>query len=230
MARKKAIFNWSGGKDSSFALFKIIEKDEYEIVTLLTTLSEKHKRISMHGVREDLLDEQAETIGLPLKKIYLPENTSMKIYNQIFSAVLNELKAEGVTHSIFGDIFLEDLKKYREKQLETVGLKGVFPLWKEDTKKLAHEYIELGFKTIITAVDASKLDRSCVLNVFDHHFLSNLPKEVDPCGENGEFHSFVYDGPIFKNNIDVVKGDIVTETYKNDGNEFKFYFGDLILK
>lgn len=228
MIKKKAIFNWSGGKDSALALYHTLNSDEYEIMGLLTTLNEKQKRISMHGVREELLEMQAKSIGLPLFKLYLPEKLKMDEYDDIISNELNKLKDLGVTHSIFGDIFLEDLREYRVKQLETIGLEAVFPLWKRDTKEIANEFVSLEFKAIITAVDASKLDKSVTLSDFDDVFIKNLPSSVDVCGENGEFHSFVWAGPIFSKPVNVSKGDIISEFYKDDGHQFEFYFGDLI--
>ena len=224
---KKAIFNWSGGKDSSLALHKVLQGSEYDVVGLLTTINKKHKRISMHGVREELLDKQAEEIGLPLYKVYLPENLKMEAYDRLITDQLEALKKQGVTHSIFGDIFLEDLREYRERQLETIGLQGVFPLWKQETGTLANEFISLGFKAVLTAIDASKLDKSFALSEFDHTLLKRLPDSVDVCGENGEFHSYVYEGPIFKKSIPIKRGEIITESYKDEGHSFDFFFGDL---
>lgn len=230
MLKKKALFNWSGGKDSSLALYHILKSDEYEVVGLLTTINEKQKRISMHGVREELLDLQAKSIGLPLFKIYLPENLKMDDYDKIISEKLLEIKKLGVTHSIFGDVFLEDLREYREKHLALLSLEAVFPLWKIETSIIAYEFIDLGFKAIVTAVDASKLDKKTTLSDFDKTFLKELPDNVDVCGENGEFHSFVWDGPLFSAPINVKKGKIISEIYKDDGHEFTFYFGDLLNK
>ncbi len=238
---KKAVFNWSGGKDSALALYHIQQKKEYQIETLLTSVNDSVDRISMHGVRSELLVQQAQELNLPLKQLRLPENPTMDVYNTLLTQTNNELKAQQITHSIFGDIFLEDLKIYREKQLEAVGLKAHFPLWKRNTKELVHEFLDLGFKTIIVCTKAEVLGKEFVGEVITKDFLKELPKNVDPCGENGEFHTFVFDGPIFKNPIDFTIGDKVYKTYeapkkKEDAcfsntpstKEMGFHFCDLI--
>ncbi len=204
----KAIFCWSGGKDSSLALYKVQKEKQYTIAYLLTTLNENHKRISMHGVREDLLDEQADSLGIPLLKVWVREGTNLEYEQQMERTLLNA-KSEGVTHVIFGDIFLEDLRAYREENLKKVGLKAVFPLWKLDTRKLIHEFINLGFKTITCCVNDQYLDEEWVGKEIDEQFVSELPAAVDPCGENGEYHSFCYAGPIFKKKIDIAIGEKV---------------------
>jgi uncharacterized protein (TIGR00290 family) len=228
---KKAVFNWSGGKDSAYCLFKLLKGHEYNIEYLLTTVSEKHNRISMHGVREELLDAQSLSIGIPVKKLFLPENADIVAYENIFLDALQRLKDEGITDSVFGDIFLEDLREYREKQLVRMDITAVFPLWKMDTKKLAHDFINAGFKAIVVCVDERFLDQSFAGREFDLSFLSDLPDNVDFCGENGEFHSFVYDGPIFKDPVKINIGDIVYRKYKSDADpEFTtgFYYCDLL--
>jgi uncharacterized protein (TIGR00290 family) len=210
----KAIFNWSGGKDSALALYETMKSGESEIGCLFTSVSEEHRRISMHGVREKLLHQQAEAIGLPLQVMDIPAAASMKSYDETMRAALTPLVAEGYTHSIFGDIFLEDLRKYREEKLGEVGLQGVFPLWKRDTKKLVREFLALGFKTITVCVNAKFLDESFVGRVIDEDFLNDLPDNVDPCGEYGEFHTFVFDGPIFKSPIPIEIGEKVHRNYE----------------
>lgn len=229
----KAIFNWSGGKDSSLCLHKVLTDSQFDVKYLLTTLNGQNKRVSMHGVAEQLLDAQAESIGLPLKKLFLPEFPTMGEYDTLISDLLKSLMAEGITTSIFGDIFLEDLREYREKQLESIGLRAEFPLWKIDTKDVAREFIKEGFKTIIVSVDARHLDESFAGRIFDESFLNDLPEDVDPCGENGEFHSFVFDGPIFKKPIPFTKGETVYKEYKshskeNPNEKFGFWYCDLI--
>ncbi len=209
----KSVFNWSGGKDSSLALYHVLKEKKHDISCLMTTVNSKFNRISMHGVRKELLYEQGKSIGLPIKEIRLPEMPSMSEYDQIMTKVMNELKDDGITHSIFGDIFLEDLKKYRENRLQEVGLKGYFPLWKRDTTELLHEFIDLGFKTIVVCVKSELLGKEFAGRIIDKDFLKDLPKNVDPCGENGEFHTFVFDGPIFKKPIDFVIGEKVFKTY-----------------
>lgn len=229
---KPSIFNWSGGKDSSLALYKVLNDKEYNIKKLITTVNSKYNRISMHGVREILLDRQAQEIGLPLHKIMVPEQPTMEEYDALMKEFLGKEVANGVEHSIFGDIFLEDLKKYREDKLAEVGLQGVFPIWKRDTKELIKEFIEQGFKTIIVCVQAELLDESFAGRVIDENFLSDLPENVDPCGENGEFHTFVYDGPIFRNPIKFELGDLVHRNYNQPNSDGKlktgFYFKDII--
>ncbi len=169
----KAIFNWSGGKDSAMCLYKILQTKQYDVMCLLTSISEQYQRISMHGVRVDLLNTQAESIGLPLLKMQIPEMPAMEIYDKIMTT----------TASIFGDIFLEDLRRYRENKLSELNLKGIFPLWKIPTDKLLREFIDLGFKTIVTCVNEKYLDKSFAGRIIDNNFLKDLPKNVDPCGE-----------------------------------------------
>jgi uncharacterized protein (TIGR00290 family) len=172
----------------------------------------------MHGVRETLLDAQARSIGLPLQKILLPEQPTMPEYEQQMMETVKKLHAEGFTHAFFGDIFLEDLKNYRQEQLARAGFQACFPLWKKDTVALVHEFIDLGFKAIIVCINAQVLDQSFAGRMLDRNFLKDLPAGVDPCGENGEYHSFVFDGPIFKEPIKFVKGHNIFREYKAPGN------------
>lgn len=244
MNREKAVFNWSSGKDSALALYKIQQSKEFEIASLLTSISEKYQRISMHGVRVDLLERQAESIGIPLVKMEIPDMPSMEVYENTMRDTLNNLKLDGVTVSIFGDILLEDLRVYRENKLAELDFKAIFPLWKQPTDRLIHELLDLGFKTITTCVNEKFLDKSFVGRVIDEDFLRDLPANVDPCGENGEFHTFVFDGPIFKKPISFEKGDIVLRKYnapiteddsdqcfsdkKEDPSQYGFWYCDLI--
>jgi uncharacterized protein (TIGR00290 family) len=217
---QKAIFNWSSGKDSALTLYKILQNQDYQITYLLTSVNQQFKRISMHGVRVELLQEQAQSIGLPLKIIEIPEMPTMEVYDKIMNESLIDLKKEGITHSIFGDIFLEDLRKYREEQLAKVGFKGVFPLWKIPTKDLIHEFIRLGFKTVVVCVNERYLDKNFVGRIIDENFINALPDDVDVCGENGEFHTFTFDGPIFSEPVNFEIGEIVYRKYekpKTDG-------------
>jgi len=210
---KKAIFNWSGGKDSSLSLFYLQQSKEYDIRYLVTSVNSKFNRISMHGVRQELLEQQAESIGIPLHMIRVPEMPTMEIYNELMEHALQKFKAEGIEYSVFGDIFLEDLKKYREERLARVGIKGVFPIWKIPSQQLVREFIDRGFKAVLVCVDEKVLDRSFVGRLIDDSLLKDLPAKVDPCGENGEYHSFVYDGPIFKRPIAFDFGEIVHRDY-----------------
>lgn len=235
--KPKAIFNWSSGKDSALALYKILQEEKFEITSLLTSINKEFQRISMHGVHVSLLEKQVESLGFPLVKLELPKEPSMEEYRNMMESTMNDFKQQGVTHSVFGDIFLEDLRKYREDQLAAVGMQGVFPLWKTDTKDLIEEFLDLGFKTIVTCVNETYLDKSFAGRIIDKKFIEDLPENVDPCGENGEFHTFTFDGPIFKNPITFEVGKIVNKTYpkpKSGINEEKgdyvFWFCDLILK
>lgn len=211
--KQPAILNWSGGKDSALALHKVLHEGRYDVQTLLTTISEPYQRISMHGVRTALLDRQTASLGLPCRKLFLPETPAMAAYEQLMGNTMRELRADGATTAIFGDIFLEDLRHYRETQLAQAGWQAAFPLWGRLTAELIREFIGLGFKTITTCVNEKFLDRSFVGRVIDEEFLRDLPPDVDPCGEHGEFHTFVFDGPLFREPVAFVKGEIVHRTY-----------------
>jgi len=232
MTNNKALFSWSGGKDSAFALGEILEKKEYEIAFLLTSMGQTTRRVSMHGVRENLIIQQADAIGLTLRFIELPDNPDMETYESVLFEAMNEAKKQSIAYSIFGDIFLEDLKIYREKQLQKLDFKAVFPLWKKDTHSLIQEFIDKGYRSIITAVDAKKLSKDFAGQVIDKYLIRQLPKDVDPCGENGEFHSFVFDAPYFKNPIDFDKGEIVYKEYEVEDQNISngFWFCDLLPK
>ncbi|MGE6352900.1 diphthine--ammonia ligase [Flavobacterium sp. NPDC079362] len=243
---KKALFNWSSGKDSALALYKIIQDPDYKIEYLLTSVNQEFQRISMHGVRIELLEAQAKSIGLPLKILQIPEMPTMEVYENVMTETLIELKNQGITHSVFGDIFLEDLRKYREDQLAKISFEGVFPLWKIPTKDLIQEFISLGFKTIVVCVSEQYLDKSFAGRIIDQEFINDLPDNVDVCGENGEFHTFTFDGPIFSEPIKFEIGEIVYRKYEKpkaqdssntacDANAsnpfvFGFWYCDLIPK
>lgn len=225
----KAIFNWSGGKDSALALWTALESRQWDIRYLLTTLSPAHHRVSMHGVREALLDEQARAIRLPLRKVFLPEEASMETYDAKMQEVIQGFSGEDIRTAIFGDIFLQDLRTYREKALEKAGWQAVFPIWQRPTRELLLDFLSRGFKAILVCVDGSCLDASFAGRMLDESLLNDLPPGVDPCGENGEFHSFVFDGPLFREPIPFRKGEVVHRTYPgappyNTG----FFFCDLI--
>lgn len=212
--KPKAIFNWSSGKDSALTLYKILQANEFEVCSLLTSVNHHYNRISMHGVRTELLEKQAKSLTLPLHKMEIPEMPTMEIYEDIMTKNLNSFKNQGVTHSIFGDIFLEDLRKYREDKLNQIGFTGVFPLWKIDTKDLIHEFLNLGFKTIVTCVNEKYLDKSFAGRIIDKQFIKDLPDNVDVCGENGEFHTFTFDGPMFTKPIAFEVGEVVYRKYE----------------
>lgn len=228
-----AYFNWSGGKDSSLALYKVLQDHSFEIKYLLTTLNKEADRISMHGVRSELLLAQAKSLQIPTKLVQLPSSSDMQAYETVMHRAIQELKGEGISNCIFGDIFLEDLRKYREEKLQEVAVSAHFPLWKRNTKELLLEFIDLGFKTVVVCVDSSKLGEEFLGRIIDRQFLVDLPEDVDPCGENGEFHTFVFDGPIFHYPISFEWGEKVLKTYESKNQsgelvEYGFLFQDLI--
>jgi uncharacterized protein (TIGR00290 family) len=218
------IVSWSGGKDCATALHELIKTNAYEIVALLTTISEEYKRVSHHGVRESLLDAQAAAIGIPLAKIYLPSNNSHPctnaMYEEIMSRAIGKYHALGVRAVAFGDLFLEDLRAWRESNLAKMQMTGLFPLWKRNTTLLANEIIARGFKAYLSCVEA-KVGPGFVGRPYDQQLLQDLPPGIDPCGEYGEFHSFVYDGPIFHHPVPVRVGQIVVREGR--------HYADLLL-
>ena len=219
--KQKVLVSWSGGKDSALALYQIQQSKNYEAAALLTIINQDYDRISIHGVRTVLLEQQAQSIGVPLEKVFISKNSSNEDYEDKMRQCLTKYMSTGVGAVVFGDIFLEDLKKYREQNLSKVKMKAIFPIWKENTCELSNKFIDLGFKAVITCIDSKLLDKKFVGMNFDKDFLSKLPCDIDPCGENGEFHSFVYDGPIFKQSISHSFGQVVLR-------EKRFYFCDLM--
>jgi len=217
---EKVIMSWSGGKDSALALYEIQMTGNYEILSLLTNVTDDYGRISMHGVRRTLLKQQAESIGLPLEEILISKESSNEEYESKMRNSLTKFKNAGVSSVVFGDIYLEDIRKYREENLAKIGMNGIFPLWERATTELAHTFIELGFKAIVTCVDGKVLDQQFVGKIVDENFLAELPPNIDPGGENGEFHSFVFDGPVFKEGIGFSIGEVVLRD--------SFYFCDLL--
>jgi uncharacterized protein (TIGR00290 family) len=215
-------FSWSGGKDSAMALNELA-KNGQPVAYLLSTVTKDYDRVSMHGVRRSLLERQSESIGIPLEEVFLSKKSSNAEYEERMSEKLSYLKANGVTTIGFGDIFLADLRKWREERTKSIGMDCVFPIWKRDTRELASTFIRLGFKAVIACVDSKALGKEFAGREFDGALLSDLPKGVDPCGENGEFHTFVYDGPIFKDGIEFNRGEVVLR-------ESRFYYCDLIPK
>ncbi|MEM6540832.1 MAG: ATP-binding protein [Bacteroidota bacterium] len=228
--------NWSSGKDAAMALHIVQNSTHSQIDLLLTTISAAHQRVSMHGLRRSLLEAQATALTIPLQVIELPENPSMDTYGRIMTEQLSLLSAKGFSTTYFGDIFLEDLRSYREDMLRPFGFEVIFPLWNKDTRQLLREIIASGLKAIVVAVNAQVLDKSFCGRIIDIAFLEDLPPEVDPCGENGEFHTFCFDGPLFKYPIAIKKEAIVYRTYpapKTDTGEpqqaYGFWFCDLYL-
>lgn len=192
------------------ALHRILRSKDFEIVCLLTTITDRFHRISMHGVREELLDAQAQSVGYPIEKVVIPYPCSNQVYEERMANFLSGWKTKGVRHVIFGDLFLEDIRNYREQKLSQIDMTPVFPLWGEDTAELAREMLKVGFRAVVTCVDPKRLEPKFAGHLFDETFLRNIPTGVDPCGENGEFHTFVYDGPIFNQPISVKVGETVT--------------------
>lgn len=213
MKTEKAVLNWSSGKDAMLALHRLRNRNDLAIDQLITTLNVDYKRISMHGVRQELLQQQADALGFPLKKIFMESDIGLEDYNELMEGHFKKLADRGYTQSVFGDILLEDLRIYRKKQLSPFGIEPVFPLWKENTASLAKEFIGLGYRAIVVCVNASLLNQSFCGRCFDEKFLNDLPDGIDPCGENGEFHTFVYDGPLFKETVEFEVGETLSRAY-----------------
>jgi uncharacterized protein (TIGR00290 family) len=218
---EQVLLAWSGGKDAALALYELRASEEYEVTALLTTVTEEYDRISMHGVRSALLERQARALGLPLRTVVISTATTEAEYRAKMREALLPYVDAGVCGVAFGDVFLEDVRKYREQNLAEIDLRGVFPLWKRNTSQLARWFVDAGFQAIVTCVDGQHLDGSFAGRHFDEQFLSDLPPAVDPCGENGEFHSFVYDGPIFDHAVSYTKGSAVLR-------DNRFYYCDLL--
>jgi len=210
-AKEKVIFCWSGGKDSALALNRILQENRFEIAALLTTCTEHFERVSMHGVRVALLEQQARSIGLPLQKVFVSRQSSNEEYQQKMSDCLLAYKAQGVTACVFGDIFLEDLRRWREENLAQIGMRGIFPIWKVDSRELIREFIALKFGSVVCCINDAYLDATFVGRTIDAEFIASLPSDVDPCGENGEFHSFAFAGPIFQ---EAVKYEVGEKVYR----------------
>lgn len=203
------------------ALREILRAGPTEVAALLTTLTEDFKRVSMHGVREELVERQAESLGFPLEKVYIPADSSNEEYERRMGATLARWKARGVRAVVFGDLFLEDVRRYRGQKLAAMGMEAVFPLWGRDPRRLAADFVQLGFRAVVTCVDTRQLDGSFAGRDYDTGFLAELPPRVDPCGENGEFHTFVHSGPLFPSAIAHRKGELVLR-------ENRFLFCDVL--
>jgi uncharacterized protein (TIGR00290 family) len=218
--RTKAVVSFSSGKDSALALHEVRRSGDVEVVGILTTITSAFGRVSMHGVRESLLDQQAEALALPCWKVPIPSPCPNEVYEREMTRGLGEIQKLGVTAAVFGDLFLEDIRRYRETKLAEVGMRGIFPLWGRDTADLAREMVDIGLCARLTCIDPKKLDRSFAGRSFDAAFLEDLPDNVDPCGENGEFHTFAWAGPMFKRPVSIEVGDVV----ERDG----FVFADML--
>ena len=214
------LMSWSGGKDSCLALHDILRGHDYRVAALLTTITRDYDRISIHGVRSELLQKQANSLGLPLHRILISKDATNEEYETRMGEALSVYSSQGISSIVFGDLFLEDIRAYREAFLARHSMKGLFPVWKRDTTSFIKEFIELGFKAVVTCIDSSVLDKSFAGRLIDEAFISSLPPGVDPCGENGEFHSFVFDGPIFGEPVSFSIGETVRRK--------SFWFCDLL--
>lgn len=228
-----ALLHWSGGKDAAFALYQLQQTtSDYHVQHLLSTIGAEEQRVTMHGVREDLLRAQVRALGLPLSTLYLPTGIDMPTYTTRMQETLQGFVAQGIQHAVFGDIHLEDLRTYRETELARAGMTGVFPLWQQPVKELSQAFIASGFKAVVVCVNARVLDASFVGREYDAQFLADLPRGVDPCGENGEFHTFVYDGPLLKSAVVFELGEVVHRHYpteaQNTPYDTGFYFQELL--
>jgi uncharacterized protein (TIGR00290 family) len=220
--KSSLLLGWSGGKDSALALYELQKKPEVEIAALLTTVTEGYDRISMHGVRKTLLTRQAEAVGVPLQEIPIPQKCTNEIYEERMQQTLEKYKKEGIMAAAFGDLFLQDIRTYREERMARIGMKAVFPLWGLNTSDLAGRFIQLGFRAILVCVDTQVLNPEFSGREYDMALLNDLPKGVDPCAENGEFHTFVYDGPIFSRPVPVQRGE-------KELRDNRYCFCDLLL-
>jgi uncharacterized protein (TIGR00290 family) len=219
-APETILFCWSGGKDSAMALQMLLQQKHLRVVALLTTVTETYDRIAMHGVRRELLKQQAQSIGLPLHEVFIPPQCINPIYEARIEETLRLFYNQGVRKVAFGDIFLEDLRVYREKNLARIGMAALFPLWKRDTRELIRHFHGQNFRAVAACIDSKVLEPSFAGRELDESFFRDLPPTVDPCGENGEFHTFVFDGPIFQSPLPIRTGEIVNR----DG----FVFCDLL--
>ena len=218
--KPQAWLSWSSGKDSAWALHTIQRQGEFEVTALLTTLNVTHGRVAMHAVREELVRQQAAALELPLVVVPLPWPCPNVVYEEAMARAIAQARSEGVTHMVFGDLFLEEIRKYREEKLAGTGITPLFPIWGLDTRKLAGDMVESGLKACLTCVDPKKLERIFAGRWFDEALLAELPSAVDPCGENGEFHTFCFAGPMFQKSIAVEPGEVV----ERDG----FVFADVL--
>lgn len=237
----KTYFNWSTGKDSALALYHLKRDPRYGVERLLTSVNASHNRVSMHGLRRSLLERQIAALGLPASTLELPEQPDMAEYENTMRQAVADLHSEGFRAAAFGDIFLEDLRRYREEKLASLGIAAVFPIWKRNTRELIEEFIALGFKAVVVCVNLGVLNASFAGRELDAAFVADLPGNVDPCGENGEFHTFCYAGPVFKEEIRFERGEKVFREYGSTGqfatqtaglttssSDHRFCFADLL--
>jgi uncharacterized protein (TIGR00290 family) len=219
-AMEDVLVSWSGGKDSCLALYELQQAGKHRAAALLTTVTRDYDRISMHGVRRVLLERQAGSLGLALRQVLIPKDATNELYEREMAAAFSEYRGEGIDAVVFGDLFLEEVRNYREQFLARHRMRGIYPVWLRDTGEFIREFISLGFKAVVTCVDGKILDSTFAGMLIDENFLSALPPHVDPCGENGEFHTFVFDGPLFKEALKFSVGEKVARD--------SFWFCDLV--
>jgi uncharacterized protein (TIGR00290 family) len=222
MSAPRAVMSWSGGKDSALALFRTLRDQTHDVRALITTVTSEYDRISMHGVRRELLEMQAAAIGIPLVVSYIPPSANNATYEAAMLDALRPFREEGISEVICGDLFLRDIREYRDRLFGSIGMRGIYPLWMENTSELAHEFIELGFKAVVCSSDPKSVPDTVAGSQYDHALLDSLPAKCDPCAENGEFHTFVYDGPIFDQPVPISVGEMV----ERGG----FCFSDIVAK
>ena len=220
--KKKTLLSWSSGKDAAWALYKLQKDPDVEVAGLFCTVNKTANRVAMHNSRVELLKRQAESIGLPMELIEIPNPCSDAEYGRIMGQFVEKAKAEKIDCFAFGDLFLEDIRTYREEKMKDTGIKILFPLWNIPTGELANEMIQNGLKAITVSIDPKQIPPEFIAKEFDQEFLDSLPESIDPCGENGEFHTFVFDGPMFKEKIEIVEGEV----FHRDG----FTFADILPK
>ena len=219
--KDRILVGWSGGKDSAMTLYELKKMKNIEIAALLTTVTEGYDRISMHGVRRDLLVQQADALGFPLEEIPIPQACTNEIYEQRMQETLQKCQVQGITTAAFGDLFLQEVRSYREERMNRIGMRCMFPVWKRPTPEFAQEFINLGFRAVVVCVDTTAIGGEFAGREYDRDFIKDLPAGADPCGENGEFHTFVCDGPIFSRPIQVQRGEKVLR-------ENRFFYCDLV--
>lgn len=223
----KTVIAYSGGKDSTLALYEIQKHPDYEVDSLLVTLTEGFDRISIHGVRYEMLKRQSESLGIPLREVWIPQDCPNEVYQERMEKAVSGMLDDGITHMVFGDIHLADVRAYREEMLEGTGITPIFPLWGRPVVEIGREFIELGFKTVLTCIDLEQLERSCAGRVYDEAFLADYPETCDVCGENGEFHTFVFDGPNFSTPLKYELGEERTAPDVRSGKD-RFLYREIV--
>lgn len=222
MVKKQSVLFWSGGKDCAYSLYILQQQSDISVNQLYVTLN-SDKNISMHGVDKELIEKQSESLGIPVKFGLLSHKPSNREYRAVLKRAVWSLKKDGIEYAVFGDLFLTDIRAYREELFKKLGLKTMFPLWNRNTAVLSEEIIENGFKAKVVSLDSAQLDHSLAGSEYDQSFLSELPESVDPCGENGEFHTYVYDGPIFSEPIHIEAGAVSESVFPSPGNPSEKY-------